>query len=436
LKELNKHIRQIELGGTTVIIKKLIFLIFLILQSPIYLISIPLIIIIRLIRPWFLIRWKELNSNRIGPFAKETELYCCQLDAGINYPSQKFIDLFFLKRHVLCNYQLKKMWQRKLIILPYWLLVPLFRTNRFINIFISGGYYHEIKVPVKNIDNVYSLLEKFSPHINFTVEEKFRAEKILSKLGIPESAKFVCLIVRDSAYLDRHAKVSLRNMKYHSFRDGDIDKYVLAAEELVKRGYYVFRMGAKVLKPLKSSNPKVIDYVNTEIRSDFMDIYLGAKCSFCISTLTGFDEIPTIFRRPIVYISVVPIYSIFNIVTHNENILLTIKKHINKKYNKELTISEIISSNVMRAQYADNFEENDIELQENNPEEIRDIVIEMDERLSGNWKETKEDLFLQKDFWSIYTKNIKKLNLEEPLIGKIKARFGAKYLRENQDWIR
>ena len=30
----------------------------------------------------------------------------------------------------------------------------------------------------------------------------------------------------------------------------------------------------------------------------------------------------------------------------------------------------------------------------------------------------------------------KKLNLEEPLIGKIKARFGAKYLRENQDWIR
>ena len=75
-------------------------------------------------------------------------------------------------------------------------------------------------------------------------------------------------------------------------------------------------------------------------------------------------------------------------------------------------------------------------MKENSPEEIRDLVVEMDERLSGNWKETEEDLLLQRKFWSIYRENIKKLNLEQPLIGKIKARFGAKYLRENQNWIK
>jgi hypothetical protein len=31
---------------------------------------------------------------------------------------------------------------------------------------------------------------------------------------------------------------------------------------------------------------------------------------------------------------------------------------------------------------------------------------------------------------------MKKLNLNKPIHGEIKARFGTKYLRENQDFIR
>ena len=71
-------------------------------------------------------------------------------------------------------------------------------------------------------------------------------------------------------------------------------------------------------------------------------------------------------------------------------------------------------------------------MKENSPEEIRDLVIEMDERLNGNWNETKEDLLLQEKFWMIWKENIKRLNLKIPMYGKIKSRFGSKYLRENQ----
>ena len=74
--------------------------------------------------------------------------------------------------------------------------------------------------------------------------------------------------------------------------------------------------------------------------------------------------------------------------------------------------------------------------EENSPEEIKDLVIEMDERLNGRWKDTKEDLLLQKRFWSIFEDRIKRLNLKKPLHGKINARFGAKFLRENQNWIK
>ena len=85
---------------------------------------------------------------------------------------------------------------------------------------------------------------------------------------------------------------------------------------------------------------------------------------------------------------------------------------------------------------SEEFEQNGVELEESSPEEIRDLVIEMDERLNGNWNETEEDLLLQKKFWSIFEDRIRRLNLKKPLHGKIKARFGAKFLRENQNWIK
>ena len=85
LQNLNKHFEQIKKGRILVIVKKLRSFIYLLLQIPFYLISIPLVLIIRLIKPWYLIRWQELISSRIGHFATNTELYCCELDARINF---------------------------------------------------------------------------------------------------------------------------------------------------------------------------------------------------------------------------------------------------------------------------------------------------------------------------------------------------------------
>ena len=136
------------------------------------------------------------------------------------------------------------------------------------------------------------------PHISFNNEEKIKGEEILREFGIPESAKFVCLIVRDSAYLDRYKDQTLKDFSYHNYRDYDIDNFLLAAEELANRGYYVFRMGVKVHKPLKSSNPKIVDYANSKMRSDFMDIYLSANCTFGVTTSTGLDAVFYVFRKP------------------------------------------------------------------------------------------------------------------------------------------
>ena len=425
-----KHVLQIKRGGVKVFFKKLLSAFVILIQLPVYLASIPIFIIIIFIRPWYLIRWNILASSRIGHFAGNTELYCCERDASINFPKQKYKDFFYLSK-IISNKALEKMWRRKITILPSWLLKPIHMISKFFCYFFGLKNVHEINSPINQDRDIYNLHEKSSPHLSFTEDEEIKGKKILEKFGLPKNSKFVCLIVRDSGYLNRHInKENLNRWGYHNFRDGDVDKYVLAAEELTLRGYYVFRMGSNVKKPLKSSNPKIIDYANSKIRSDFMDIYLGAKCSFCISTSCGFDAIPVVFRRPIAYVFI-PIGLCF---ASSEQILLLTKHHIDKSTKKKLSVSEIFSSNVGMALSSEEFEKNNVELQENTPEEIKDLVIEMDERINRKWKETDEDILLQHSFWSNFKKYMNSSDLNENH-GKIKAKFSARYLSNNKNWI-
>jgi len=444
LGKLKKHLDQIKKGGLIVIIKKFRTCIYFIFQVPVYLSSIILIIIIRSIKPWLLIRWFGLKAGRIGHLVVNTELYSCRQEAKINQPSQKCFDIFFLNSKNICNKQLIKMLERSLIIFPAFLMIPLFYVNRFFNLFIDAGNQHEIDINVDVERDVHGVMDKMNPHISFNDEEKIKGEKILREFGIPEHSKFVCLTVRDSAYLDRYKNLTLRDFSYHNYRDCDVDNFLLAAEELANRGYYVFRMGVKVLKPLKSSNPKVIDYANSKMRSDFMDMYLSANCTFGISTATGLDMVLYVFRKPIAYTSVVPIS---HMQVQAKNDLHIPKHHFNKKNKKRLTVSEIFSSNVAFSLASDEYQNNNIELLGNTPEEIKELVIEMDERISGNWKETQEDLRLQKQVWNVYENNMQKMYLQNPKDPyfewrdiknglKIKSKFSASFLRNNQDWIK
>ena len=426
-----KHFKQIKVGGYRVFLKKILSLIFLIFQTPIYLSAFPIVLFTYLIKPFFLIRIGELQSGRIGHFSMNTELYCCEKDSGINTPTQKHIDIFFLAKRV-CNKQLEKMWRRKLVILPRYLISPINNVNIFLKKLIPMKDVPKIG-PENSDRDVYNLLEKFNPHISFTNDEEQKAKTILKNFGIDTNCKFVCLLVRDSAYLDSHSNLSLKDFNYHNYRDADIDKYLLAAEELTKRGYYVFRMGAKVLKSMKSSNPKIIDYANTNLRSDFMDMYLGAKCTFCISVGgAGFLGVPFVFRKPNAYIMV----PFGHLCTWNKYDLMITKNHISNRTKKRLSFSEIFSNGVAIIYRQEEFDKKDITLEENSPEEIRDLSIEMDDRIHGNWIEKDEDLELQNRFWKIFSENIKKQNLEVPLHGKIKAKFCSNYLRKNKDLLK
>lgn len=337
----------------------------------------------------FKVRIGVLMSNRIGHLAGNTEVYLCEgagrdIWASVVEPA---------------NAYLLKMWSRVLRIDRTGFAVIVLKVNRL----FEGWQKHEI--PPGNLDrDVNNLLEKQPPHIELTVGEVVDGQNRLRRWGLPFNARWVCLIVRDGSYLPE--------LSYHSYRDSNIEDYEPAIRELVNRGYFVFRMGAKVDKPLTFKHPMVFDYATNGMRSEFMDIYLGANCEFCVSTGTGFDAIPYIFRRPICYVNYVPVEYLFTFVPG----LAIWKHHI--KDGKRMSFAEIFKSGAGQFMSAQEFSDAGITLEDNSPEEIQQVVSEM----AGVWSRES-----QAEFWDAFPRSVSQYT-QKPLHGAIRQRIGQKFL--------
>lgn len=107
---------------------------------------------------------------------------------------------------------------------------------------------------------MHNLLDRTSTRLQFTAEEDAWGQAQLRAMGIPLHAQFVCLIVRDSAYEESRQYRPAAAPSVHTYRNCDIQNFVLASEELARRGYWVIRMGARVQEAIRSRHHKIVDY--------------------------------------------------------------------------------------------------------------------------------------------------------------------------------
>lgn len=372
--------------------------------------------LVRLASPFVTIRLGSIWASRIGHFAGNTECYLCERDAGIKRP-KRCIDIGMLDTPP-ANAQLLKMFRRVMLIWPWY--VNLQRINEATK-FWDWWKKHTF-ADAQWARDIHNLMEKSPAHLKFTRSEERRGRKALRALGIPEGAKWICLIARDSIYLKVHEPA--RDYSYHDFRDSNIDNYRQAVVELLKRGYYVLRMGQYVDKAMKLQGPQFIDYAVSGQRSDFMDVYLGAKCEFCISNATGFDSIPMIFRRPILYVNDIPLEYISSWAKDS----LVIWKHYYKD-GRRMTLKEIVASGASKFLNGNAFAQAGISLMEATPQELEDVTLEMLDRYEGKYVATPEDEALQAKFWAWFPRSISIYN-RLPLHGEIRQRVGAAFLRQ------
>lgn len=380
------------------------------------------VFLFRLIRPWVIIRIRPLYHQRIGHFAINTEIYLCEQKLGMHGSISKYKDIWYYSDGPTCNQQLKHMWNRILKIWPS----TLSSLIEKINYCLPDGSTYVIPwgEALNQGLNVNNVLEKTPPQLSFTNDEEIYGKNKLESFGIPNGTLFICFIARDRQYANTLFP-NIEHLTYlQDYRNSDVNNYLLSAEEMVKRGYYLIRMGSIVEKSFAGNNPKIIDYATNGLRSDFMDIYLGAKCHFFISTGTGLDAVPAIFRKPILFVNYTTLNWVF---TFSKNTLFLPKKYWLNNEKRFMSFREIFESGASGFLSTAQFTDMGITLIENTPEEILEVTIEMEERLNGTWITTEEDEKLQKKFWSYYP-------LTE-IRDRITSRIGTDFLRKNQELL-
>ena len=97
-------------------------------------------------------------------------------------------------------------------------------------------------------------------------------------------------------------------------------------------------MGALAKKKIETNNKKIIDYANSNFRSEFLDIFLLENCSFGITGNVGLDGLFRTFRKPSVICSMVPIGYL---ATYRNDWIHLFKTLFNRKKNRNLSLNEI-----------------------------------------------------------------------------------------------
>ncbi|MBK69532.1 MAG: hypothetical protein CMF54_07070 [Legionellales bacterium] len=387
-----------------------------------YLIAIPAVIIIRLISPFFLIRWYCTYSTRIGHYAENIQIYLAmKAQKKIFHSNKKFFDIFYNRKHI-CNKQLNKMWSRNknLFFLPYWIMDPINNLNEFVldKVFDSKsihyiGYYYDPKkiidhkvIPLECVDT-FNCIDKADYCISFTDKEIEYGNKQLNKMGINKSDKFVILVLRNPDYLNR--EYPNIDWKRHDNRDTKLDYYLETIKFLDEKNYKVILIGSGAAKYKDLFQKNIINYENSELKSEFLDIFLFSKnnCKFVISSITGIDAFSPMFKKYILEIGVVPFCFAR---TYSKYYSFIFKKYYSKSLDRYLTMKEIFELGLSQT-LGDQLND-EIEFIHPNSEEILSSTKELLSKLENNFHSNEEGKKLQLEFSKKYKLYIDKYHPE------------------------
>jgi len=232
----------------------------------------------------------------------------------------------------------------------------------------------------------------FEKKSNFKIKKN---KSIELKFGIKNS-KWICIHNRDSRYLQQYSQ----NFSYHNHRDFLCKDLLKAANWFTKKGFYVIRMGNKSNQKLISKNSKIIDYVNSDQRSDFFDIYFLSRCCFYFGGTSGIATVPLIFRKPKFFINVIPLQSHFSYMRKNPAIFKKLKKK-----NKILSLNKILRDGFYNENHSGKYIKKKLKIIDNSDIEILAFAKEAYLRYIRKWKSDTKYLKKKKIFENILSKH-------------------------------
>jgi putative glycosyltransferase (TIGR04372 family) len=225
------------------------------------------------------------------------------------------------------------------------------------------------------------------PLLSLTPDDVVQGKQRLLELGIPADAWFVCVHSREGGY-------SPQDEHFHTYRNSDINAYVLAMEAIVAHGGWCVRIGDPSMKRL-SPMRNVVDYAHHPSRADWMDLFLCARCRFFLGNTSGVFFMAGIFGVPVALANLLPVSTTLPFGAKD----LGIPKLLwSNKERRLLTFSEILASPLGNMRYSEQYRQAAIDMIDNTPEDILDLALEQLERTEGRAQYTDLDEDLQARF--------------------------------------
>jgi putative glycosyltransferase (TIGR04372 family) len=259
------------------------------------------------------------------------------------------------------------------------------------------------------------------PSISFSAEEESEGQRFLDNHLLVKN-NYVCYTVRtESYYLARMSEGVI--LKPQTLRNPSEHTYLEVAKSLTSNGMPILRMG----KDLSAITPfaddtNIIDYAS-ELRSDFLDVYLMKYCKFTFVGQTGIVYLRWLWNLPNV------LGDTYEIMRNQiKGDLSLLQKVYLEREDRFATFKEML---LMPGYSEEKHQERlGVRLVKNTVDEIKAVCDEMNARIDGTWVTTEEDEELQRRYQELIVKYTSKPHWNGG------GRIGAQFLRENQDLLR
>jgi len=234
-------------------------------------------------------------------------------------------------------------------------------------------------------------LEGRGPLLTLPPDVEARGRAALRSVGVPHEAWFVALHVREGKWDGRNAGL-------HGMLNADIATYLPAISAITRRGGWVIRMGDPTMQPLPAL-ANVVDYCHSDLRADWMDVFIAARCRFMIGTSSGPVYIPILYGVPTVLTNWWPPAQ----RPWRESDIFVPKRLRRLAGGRYLSLSETLQEPFSwchsRHYLADH---EGVEVEDNSPQAIEAAVEEMLDRLDGTFDSGAEAAELQTRADGIY----------------------------------
>jgi len=388
------------------------------LQLPAFVV----LIILRILQPLIKIELCIVAFHRYGHLALEPEIFLGERELLAREGGQRRLPIrvqwwSFGPIRLQTNRYLATKWKKVVCALPSWWIDALHTVG-------ESMHFLRLDEPKMSIRGSLNSLDQTEAHLRLTNVELSRGSEELRGLGVDPERPYVCLVVRDGGH---YASLGEKEPVGNSFMNFDIATFERAALSLVERGYQVVRMGAGSEKPFGMNLPGIVDYANSPNRSEFLDVFIAATCSFAVSTQTGPDAVCLTFRRPVCYIDVTRFSQFFlgtKLAWWNPAELW--------QGEKRLTLNNLLSSEIFWIKDPNDFIKHGVSQVRSDAEKINQLV--------EGFIDSFEDDLMQSNSENTVTQSVQQL-IEDRTgfrgreqFGRIAAVVNPAFARQSGDW--